>query len=70
MSRVDDAGARPRRGHAGRAVAVLAATVGAAATGLVSLPLSALGGGLAMVLTGCATYGEARRSIDRGRRRG
>jgi di/tricarboxylate transporter len=64
VSRVDEAGSRPRRGHAWRAVAVLVATVGAAATGLVSLPLAALGGGLATVLTGCATYGEARRSID------
>jgi di/tricarboxylate transporter len=63
VSRMEDSSA-PRHDRAWRAVAVLAATVGAAATGLVPLPLAAMGGGLAMVLTGCANTGEARRAVD------
>ncbi|MFB6240040.1 MAG: SLC13 family permease, partial [Gemmatimonadota bacterium] len=63
VSRVEDSEGRKHE-KAPRALAVLAAVVVGAATGLVPLPLAALGGGLAMLLTGCLTPGEARRSVD------
>ena len=63
VSRMEGTGA-PRHEHAGRSVAVLLAVVAAAATGLVPLPLAAVGGGVAVILAGCVTPGEARRAVD------
>ncbi|HKK27446.1 MAG TPA: SLC13 family permease [Gemmatimonadota bacterium] len=63
VSRVDDSVA-PRYGRQGAAVAVLAAVVVTAATGLVPIALAAAGGGLAMVLLGCLSPGEAKRAVD------
>ena len=63
VSRVDDSVA-PRYGRQGAAVAVLAAVVVTAATGLVPITLAAAGGGLAMVLLGCLSPGEAKRAVD------
>ena len=63
VSRVDDSAA-PRYGRQGMAVAVLAAVVVVAATGLVPITLAAAGGGLAMVVLGCLSPGEAKRSVD------
>jgi len=63
VSRVDDSVA-PRYGRQGAAVAALAAVVVTAATGLVPITLAAAGGGLAMVLLGCLSPGEAKRAVD------
>ncbi len=63
VSRMEGTSA-PRHERARRAVVVLLAVVAAAATGLVSLPLAAVGGGLAVILAGCVTPGEARRAVD------
>ena len=43
---------------------LLVAMIGAAATGLLPLPIAAPTAGLLMVLTGCADPGEARRSVN------
>lgn len=53
-----------RREKKGTALAILAAVILAAATGLVVLPIAALGGAVAMLATGCLAAGEARRAID------
>ena len=64
-SRVEAAGASAERdGRGGRAVAVLAGMVAAAASGLVPVSLAAVAGGLAMVGLGCLEAGEARRAVD------
>lgn len=46
------------------AIGILGAVIVAAATGLIDLPMAALGGGVAMLATGCLSAGEARRSVD------
>ncbi|HKK09044.1 MAG TPA: SLC13 family permease [Gemmatimonadota bacterium] len=63
VSRVDDSTA-PRYGRQGMAAGILAAVVVLAATGLVPITLAAAGGGLAMVVSGCLTVGEAKRAVD------
>jgi len=63
VSRVDDSAA-PRHGHRWIALLVLAAVVVSAATGLVSITMASALGGLAMVVTGCLSPGEAKRAVD------
>ena len=53
-----------RREKKGTALAILAGVVLTAATGLIHLPVAALGGGIAMVGLGCLSPGEARRAVD------
>ncbi|HKJ95853.1 MAG TPA: SLC13 family permease [Gammaproteobacteria bacterium] len=63
VSRVDNS--TPRRHHkAAVAVAALLAMVTLAASGILTMLNAALLAAGAMVVTGCATTGEARRSID------
>ncbi len=58
-------GSQPlRRDRKGTAIGILGAVIVAAATGLVELPMAALGGGVGMLATGCLGAGEARRSVD------
>jgi len=56
---------RPRRRLGWLALAILAATVLLAATGVVSLVNAVLGGAALMLLSGCLTLREAFRSVDR-----
>ncbi|MDP2497267.1 MAG: SLC13 family permease [Candidatus Palauibacterales bacterium] len=53
-----------RREKKGTALGILGGVIVAAATGLIDLPMAALGGGVAMLATGCLGPGEARRSVD------
>ena len=53
-----------RREKKGTALAILAGVILTAATGLVPLPMAALGGGIAMLGVGCLTPGQARRAVD------
>jgi di/tricarboxylate transporter len=53
-----------RREKKSLALAILAAVVLTAATGVIPLPIAALGGGIAMVALGCLSPGEARRAVD------
>ncbi len=54
----------PRRLYAPRALAIFAAVVGAAATGLVPIAAAALAGTFAMVALGCLNVRQAMRAID------
>jgi di/tricarboxylate transporter len=63
VSRVENSTPR-RHDRAGLALAILVAMVAAAASGLLSMLNAALLAAGAMVLTGCTTGAEARRSID------
>ena len=56
--------APPKRDRAWRAVLILATVVLLAALGVFHIAVAALAGAIAMVLTGCVSLGEARRSID------
>jgi di/tricarboxylate transporter len=63
VSRVGDSGA-PRRDRAVIAVLILVAMVALAALDVVPIVVSAIGAAMAMVLVGCLSLGEAKRSID------
>ncbi|MDP7546240.1 MAG: SLC13 family permease, partial [Alphaproteobacteria bacterium] len=55
----------PARHHAKRALAVFAAVVVAAATGLVPIVVAALAGALGMITLGCLNINQAARAVDR-----
>lgn len=55
----------PARHHAKRALAVFAAVVAAAATGLVPIVVAALAGALGMITLGCLNINQAARAVDR-----
>lgn len=55
---------RPRRTHALTAIAVVAAVVGTATTGLLPIVVAAVLGAATMVATGCLTVKEAHDTID------
>lgn len=63
VSRVGDS-ASPRRDRAASALLILAAMVGLAALDVVPIVVSAIGAAVAMVLSGCLSLGEAKRSVD------
>ncbi len=63
VSRVGDSAA-PRRDRAMAAVLVLMAMVALAALDVVPIVVSAIGAAMAMVVFGCLSLGEAKRSID------
>ncbi len=63
VSRVGDSAA-PRRDRAMAAVLVLVAMVSLAALDVVPIVVSAIGAAMAMVVFGCLSLGEAKRSID------
>lgn len=63
VSRVGDSAA-PRRDRAMAAVLVLVAMVALAALDVVPIVVSAIGAAMAMVVVGCLSLGEAKRSID------
>jgi di/tricarboxylate transporter len=63
VSRVGDSAA-PRRDRAMAAVLVLLAMVSLAALDVVPIVVSAIGAAMAMVVVGCLSLGEAKRSID------
>jgi len=63
VSRVGDSAA-PRRDRAGVAVGILLAMVTLAALDVVPIVVSALAAAIAMVLSGCLSLGEAKRSVD------
>jgi len=57
--------ARERRRHrAAIAIAIIVAVVGLASSGLVDAPIAFLGGGVAMVASGCVAISRAYREID------
>ena len=56
--------APPRRDLAWRAIMVLAGVVFVAAVGVLNIAVAALAGAIGMVLMGCVSLGEARRSVD------
>ena len=53
------------RAKVGRAIAIFAAVVALAASGLVPIVIAAVGGGGAMVISGCLNIHQAARAIDR-----
>lgn len=55
----------PDLGLASRGIVVFAATIGAAATGLVPIVIAALAGAIAMVVLGCLNIRQASRAFDR-----
>lgn len=63
VSAVEDS-ARPRHGRAWVALLILGAVVGLASFEVMSMLSAALLGAVAMVLTGCCTAAEVRRSVD------
>ena len=63
VSRVGDSSA-PRRSRAMVAVLILVAMVSLAALDVVPIVVSAIGAAMAMVVVGCLSLGEAKRSID------
>jgi len=63
VSRVGDSAA-PRRDRAMAAVLVLMAMVALAALDVVPIVVSAIGAAMAMVVVGCLSLGEAKRSVD------
>ena len=63
VSRVGDSSA-PRRSRAMVAVLILVTMVSLAALDVVPIVVSAIGAAMAMVVVGCLSLGEAKRSID------
>ena len=63
VSRVGDSTA-PRRSRAAVAVLILLAMVALATLNVVPISVSAIGAAMAMVIVGCLSLGEAKRSID------
>lgn len=55
----------PLRDHAKRALAVFAAVVAVAATGIVPIAIAALAGALGMITLGCLNVRQAARAVDR-----
>ncbi|MFP6747984.1 MAG: SLC13 family permease [Alphaproteobacteria bacterium] len=55
----------PLRHHAKRALAVFAAVVALAATGIVPIAIAALAGALGMITLGCLNVRQAARAVDR-----
>lgn len=55
----------PVQGKSHIAVAVFLLTVGSAATGILSIPVAAITGAVAMISTGCLNIRQATRAIDR-----
>ncbi|MDP6872943.1 MAG: SLC13 family permease [Alphaproteobacteria bacterium] len=55
----------PSRHHAKRALAVFAAVVAVAATGLVPIAIAAVAGALGMITLGCLNVRQAARAVDR-----
>ena len=55
----------PAVARANRALAVFAAVVAAAASGLVPVVVAALAGAVAMIVTGCLNIHQAQRAVDR-----
>ncbi len=53
-----------RRHRAAIAIAIIVAVVGLASSGLVDAPIAFLGGGVAMVASGCVAISRAYREID------
>ena len=58
-------GVIPNRDHAKRAITIFGLAIGLAATGLVSITITAVAAATALIVTGCMNLRQASRAIDR-----